>query len=140
MGSSSKVILVAATTLIVGTYAISLKQVQTKQVVAASAEVDRLQDEQTLDAAMRAALDEYVLGNGNSNKSGTLTAVDGGAFTYTVVKNGSAGATLTVTLTRGGRTRVATATLTKTTGNVKQGSRKIHRGKWEVGSAFVRPE
>jgi len=48
--------------------------------------------------------------------------------------------TLTVNLTLGGKKIVATAALTRTTGNVKQGSRKIHRGKWEVGSAFVRPE
>lgn len=136
MGSSSKVILVGATTLIVGTYAVSLKQVQTKQVAAASAEVNRVQDQQALDAAMRAALDEYVKGNGSSDKSGTLTTVGGGTFTY-AVKNGVVGPTLTVTLTRGMGTKVATAALTKTTTNVKQGSRRIHRGKWEVGSTFV---
>jgi hypothetical protein len=136
MGSSSKVILVGAMTLIVGTYAVSLKQVQTKQVAAASAVVDRLQQEQTFDAAMRAALDAYVAGNGSSDKSGTLTAVDGGTFTYSV-KNVDGVATLTVTMTRNGGIKVATAKLTKTSSKVKQGSRRIHRGQWEASSAFI---
>jgi len=137
MGSSSKVILVAATSLIVGTYAVSMKEVQTQQVAAASAEVGRLQDQQTIDAAMRSAIDDYAIKDGGSDSQGTLTAIDGGRFTYAVSRSAK---TLTVNLTLGGKKMVATAALTRTTGNVKQGSRKIHRGKWEVGSAFVRPE
>jgi hypothetical protein len=137
MGSSSKVLLVGATSLIIGTYAVSLKRVQTQEMQTAAADFNRVQNEHVLDAALRSALDTVANFKNLKKASGTMKTIDGGTFTFSATKDGGSAGTLTVTLTRNGGTRVAKALLEKVTGQLKQGSRNIHRGKWQVTKSFV---
>ena len=143
MGSSSKIVLVGATSLIVGTYGISLKQAQTNQIFAAKALFTQVNKEKVMDAAMRAAIDGVAKSNGNLNKySGkSSTALDGGTFDYSVTKveNGhDATWTLAVTMVRDRVTSTAFANIVKLGGPDKpdQGPRKVHRGKWQVSQVF----
>jgi hypothetical protein len=137
MGSSSKVILVGATSLIVGVYAISLKRAETDGVAAAMKQVKRVQNERTEDAAMRAALSSFVKDRGAKDKSGTVKAIDGTNFTYAIKARGTT-ADVTVTVLRDGVPKVITAKLTKKSSGMGQGARKIRRGDWEITESFVR--
>jgi len=141
MGSSSKVILVGATSLIVGVYAISLKKAEADGVGAAMKYVNRVQNERVEDAALRAAMGPFVKSNGVNDRSGTMEALDGGTFTYSIVKRPVSryslpSCDLTVTITREGVTKTITAWVKKDR-TTKDGARKIRRGEWEVKSRFV---
>lgn len=135
MGSSSKVILVGATSLIVGVYAISLKKAETERINAALKGVERVQAERTSDAALRTALDAFVRDGGLRDKSGTMKKLDGGTFTYTIRGAGGASPRLTVFIVRDGKTKKITTTLHKSTSGFPKGPRRIHRGQWEVTDA-----
>jgi hypothetical protein len=136
MGSSSKVLLVGATSLIVGVYAISLKNVQTTGLQTAQSLVNRLQKERIVDAALSLALDD-VQKHGSHDKTVTGKHALGGTIDYTVIRKSSSSAEidLTVTIANGtGRIVVAQVEQAKK----KSGYRKVHRGDWRVASVFVK--
>jgi hypothetical protein len=143
MGSSSKVILIGATSLIVGVYGISLKKAETDGMKAAMKHMDRVQNERTEDAAMRTALCAFVADNGANDKSGSLTALDGSTFTYSVAKIRGRGVPdegnyrLIVTITKDGVSKTTTSVVTRVLGNMKRGARVIHRGKFQVSKSYV---
>lgn len=138
MGSSSKVILVGATSLIVGVYAISLKKAEVDGVQAAMKNVKRVQNERIEDAAMRTSLAGFVKSNGKLDRKGIQKALDGGTFSYNISKiKHTDNYLLTLTITRDGVAKTITAQLSEATGDVAQGARKIHRGKWQVTKSFT---
>jgi hypothetical protein len=138
MGSSSKVILVGATSLIVGVYAISLKKAEVDGVQAAMKNVKRVQNERIEDAAMRTSLSSFVKDNGKLNKKGTQKALDGSTFSYNISKiKHTDNYLLTLTIARDGVEKTITGQLSEATGDVSQGARKIHRGKWQVTKSFT---
>lgn len=143
MGSSSKVILVGATSLIVGVYGISLKKAESDGVQAAMKHVKRVQNERTEDAAMRTALSSFVAEDGRKDKSGSLRALDGSTFTYSVAKikekddPDRGDYRLIVTMTREGVSKVVTSVLKKMTGDMKEGARTIKRGKYQVTKSYI---
>jgi len=149
MGSASKVILVGATSLIVGIFAASLKAVQTNDIKTALVDTKRVQFEQVQGAAVRTAMSLFV-SYGCGDLSGTRNALGGGTYSYSFVShwNTTLGAydysDLTLTATLDGVSRVITARVEDTSLRsdpslryVKQGPRKIHRGKWEVIKYYV---
>ncbi|HTY37152.1 MAG TPA: hypothetical protein VMH23_08560 [Bacteroidota bacterium] len=155
MGSASKIILIGATSLIVGIYAVSLKKVQTNDVNTALVEVNRVQFERVQAAAVRSALSLFY-SYGGGDLSGTRTALGGGTFTYSFTSHWNSyvwdprtysyGAydytNLTVTVYLNGVPRVVTARVERTDlsgsyGYVKQGPRKMHRASWEVTKYYV---
>jgi hypothetical protein len=143
MGSSSKVILVGATSLIVGVYAISLKKAEVDGVQAAKKNLERVQSERAQDGAMRTALSSFVKDNGSKDKSGTLKTIDGSTFTYSIAKITDRrdpdhnNYRMTVTMNKDGVSKVVTSVLAKITGNMKEGSRVIKHGKFQVTKSYV---
>jgi hypothetical protein len=140
MGSSSKVLLVGATSLIVGVYAISLKNVQTTGMQTAQSQVNRIQNERLVDAALVLAIDGVKSSGGNFPTPLTVTGKHtlGADISYTLTGNGSTG-TILLTITRGDFTQIVKATVEKIQSQHghKRGLRKLHRGDWQLTNAFV---
>jgi hypothetical protein len=135
MGSSSKVILVGATALIVGVYAISLKKAETDGINAAMKNMKRVQMERNEDSALRAALNSFVVDKGTKDASGELTGLDGKTNYYSIHVKGNK-ATVILTVQRDGEWKEITSTLEKVPpGQVKK-SRQIRRGEWGVTQTF----
>ena len=84
MGSSSKVLLVGATSLIVGVYAISLKNVQSNNMQTAQSQVARIQNERLVDAALVLALDRVKNTGGIVNSTVTGMHAFGADINYTI--------------------------------------------------------
>lgn len=140
MGSSSKVILVGATSLIIGIYASSLKEVQNQQIQTAVASVNRVQHMFSADAALRSALSTYQANNGNINVSEVKSLPGGGGtFANNITRGvGHANASITITYPDGS-TQVVSATITKLSAGqyYKQGARKIHKNGYVVSQIFA---
>jgi len=144
MGSSSKVLLVGATSLIVGVYAISLKNVQTIGMRNAQSQVNRMQNERVVDAALILALDKVKNTGGFVNTTVTGKHALGADITYTISNANGDTATILLTITRNGFTETIKALVEKistTKGHgkdrQKRGYRKMHRGDWQLDNAFV---
>ncbi|MCX6132941.1 MAG: hypothetical protein NTU47_03915 [Ignavibacteriales bacterium] len=156
MGSASKIILIGATSLIIGIYAVALKKVQTDEILTALVDVKRVQFEQAQATAVATAMDLFVI-YGCKTLSGSRNALGGGTYSYSFSRpthwNGTAWvpdniyADLTLTATLDGVPRVITARVEDTSLRsdpsqrfVKKGPRKIHRGRWEVTKYYVARE
>jgi hypothetical protein len=153
MGSASKVVLVGATSLIIGIFAVSLKTVQSDDIKTAMVDTKRIQFEQVQAAAVRTAMNSFV-SNGGWSLSGSRNALGGGTYSYSFYRPthwdgfswvpDNIYADLTLTATLDGVSRVITARVEDTSLRsdasqkyVKQGPRKIHRGTWEVTKYYV---
>jgi hypothetical protein len=144
MGSSSKVLLVGATSLIVGVYAISLKNVQTTGMQTAQSQVDRITSERMVDAALSLALDDTRASFANNilKKSGDTKTVNGkpafgGTIGYTVTRKSNSTAEINLTVSSSsGKNKVVVAQVEQARKN--HGYRKVHRGDWRVASVFVK--
>jgi hypothetical protein len=137
MGSSSKVILVGATSLIVGVYAISLKNVQSKNVNTAIVQVNRVQIERLTDAALSLALHHIVFMGGGSSAvcDWTQVAALGGTVKYRIPTVKDCSATVFITVMKDGVSKNFKAIMKKE--NTRKGHRKVHRGEWQVTSVFA---
>jgi hypothetical protein len=142
MGSSSKVVLIGATSLIIGIYGASLKRVQSDHMQAALTNVYRVQRIYGGDAAMRSALSSYQAINGAYSVYGTKSLPGNtGTFDYSIVRGGRstiARATVDVQYSDGS-SQTITGTVAKIAPGkgVKQGLRKIHKGNFEVSGMFA---
>jgi hypothetical protein len=139
MGSSSKVLLVGATSLIVGVYAISLKNVQTTGMQTAQSQVNRMQNERLVDAALILALNEVKKTGGNENKTVTGAHAFGADITYTISHANGDNANILLTITKGNFTETVKALVERiqVSHGHKKGMRKSHRGNWQLTNAFV---
>ena len=146
MGSSSKVLLVGATSLIVGVYAISLKNVQSTGFQTAQSQVNRMQNERLVDAALILALDKVKNTGGSFPTPVAVTGKKalGADITYTISNGDGENATILLTITKGGFTQTVKATVAKLTSgkdkdkiHQKTGYRKLHRSDWQITSVFV---
>jgi hypothetical protein len=135
MGSSSKVILVGATALIVGVYAISLKKAETDGINAAMKNMKRVQMERNEDSALRAALDSFVVGKGAKDASGGFEGLDGKTNYYYIHVKGNK-ATVSLLVQRDGEWKEITSTLEKVPPSQVKKSRQIRRGEWGVTQTF----
>jgi hypothetical protein len=157
LGNAAKIILIGATSLIVGIFAVSLKRVQLLDAQTAFARVKRVQTERIEDAALRVAVyrvqanvRQYrdVLHDSTAlNVRGTRTALGGGTYYYdlyvpraqyyangtvTVSPPGEASKTIKVRVDRmSGINSLATGT--------KPGYRRLIRGEWQMTKYFVYP-
>ena len=149
MGSASKVVLVGATSLIIGIFAVSLKTVQTNDIKTAMVDTKRVQFEQVQAAAVRTAMSLFV-SYGGGDLSGSRNALGGGTYSYSFVSHWNTTyanydyADLTLTATLDGVARNITARVENVSLRsdpskryVKQGPRKMHRGTWEVVKYYV---
>jgi hypothetical protein len=144
MGSSSKVLLVGATSLIVGVYAISLKNVQTTGFQTAQGQVDRLNNERLVDAALSIALDDTkasfaanILKKNGDTKTINGKSALGGTIGYTVIRKTNSTAEIDISVTSSaGNHRIVVAQVEQSKKN--SGYRKVHRGDWRVASVFVK--
>lgn len=144
MGSSSKVLLVGATSLIVGVYAISLKNVQTTGMQTAQSQVSRMQNERLVDAALSIALDDTkasfagnTLKHNGDSKVVTGKSALGGTIAYTVIRKTNSTAEIDITVKVGNaKDRIVIAQVEQA--KKKSGYRKVHRGDWRVASVFVK--
>jgi hypothetical protein len=144
MGSSSKVLLVGATSLIVGVYAISLKNVQTTGFQTAQSQVDRINNERLVDAALSIALDDTktsfaanVLKKNGDTKTVNSKPALGGTIGYTLIRKTNSTAEIDITvLSSAGKNKIVVAQVEQTKKN--HGYRKVHRGDWRVASVFVK--
>ena len=150
MGSASKIILIGATSLIVGIYAVSLKKVQTNDINTALVEMKRVQFERVQAAAIRTAIDKFIsapyYGSYDISSSRFQLGSDT-TFTYSFTgTNPGVSSNLQITVYQRDQNnvlvpRVITATVENTNGSgVKQGPRKMHRAKWQVSSYYVQRE
>jgi hypothetical protein len=146
---SSKTLLISATMLIVGVYAISLKSVQTTGMQTAQSQVNRLQKERLVDAALSIALDDtkkrfesndhdYALRFDGDRKTVTGKSALGGTINYTVIRKTNSTAEIDITVNVGGNGsgRIVVAQVEQA--KKKSGYRKVHRGDWRVASVFVK--
>lgn len=136
MGSSSKVLLVGAISLIVGVYAISLKGVQTLSMQTAQSYVNRVQNERMVDAALILALDQVKNTGGSVTTTPTVRHALGADITYSISNVDSAKATIFLTITKGGFAENVKANVEKIS-HQKNGYRKLHRGDWQLASVFI---
>jgi hypothetical protein len=160
MGNASKIILIGATSLIVGIYAVSLKKVQTNDLGIALVNVKRVQFERVQAAAVQSALSLFY-SYGAGDLSGTRNALGGGTYTYNFNSHWNSSvwdprsyswgaydyANMSITLTLDGVPRVITAKVERTdlTSSslypyVRQGARKMRRASWEVSKFYVQRE
>ena len=134
MGSSAKVLLTGAISLIVGVYAISLKNVQTTNLRVAQSQVDRVQNERLVDAGLVIALDKL---KGGKDATGTVNVL-GRTIKYEITPNGIQKASITLTLTE--KVDGVDVILMQLNAEAKKdqphkkGFRKIHRGDWQITS------
>ena len=140
---SSKTLLVSATMLIVGVYAISLKNVQVTGMQTAQSQVSRMQYERLVDAALSISLDDAKasFANNTINSSNPTKVVSeklalGGTMTYTITRVSSTTATINITVKITGKDRIVVAQVEQV--KKKGGYRKVHRGDWRVASVFVK--
>jgi len=135
---SSKVVLVGATSLIVGIYALSIKKVETDYVATSAKQVQTVQADRLVEAALRLAVDKIAYYRGSLHK---LTKKDqeilGGTVDYDITNGTSTSADLRVTASIGGVTKSVIAHVVKTTGTIKKGLKSIHRGQWTVTKYYV---
>lgn len=153
MGSASKIVLVGAASLVVGIYSVSLKRVQTIDLLTSISQTSRVQTESVEDMALRAAL-YRVQYNRDLNMSyvysvtSTKTLLGGGTYTYNfpnIAINKVLDIKGTVTVTPPNE---ATKTIDVTVSKVgagdpafpgtKPGHRHFVRGRWQITKAFVR--
>lgn len=154
MGSASKIVLVGATSLVVGIYSVSLKRVQTIDLSTSISQTSRVQTESIEDMALRASL-YRVQYNRDLNMSyvytisATKTLLGGGTYTYefpSIPINQVLNINGTVTVTP---LNEATKTIDVTVSKVgagdpefpstKPGHRHFVRGRWQITKSFVRP-
>jgi hypothetical protein len=138
----SKALLFGATSLIVGIYAISLKNVQTVSMQTAQSHVNRMQNERLVDAALILALNEVKSTGGNYNTPANnpiLGHVLGADISYQIKNADGSTATILLTITKGSFTETVKATVEKIGDSKghKKGMRKSHRGNWQLSNAFV---
>jgi hypothetical protein len=140
---SSKTLLVSATMLIVGVYAISLKSVQTTGMQTAQTQVSRMQYERLVDAALSISLDDTkasftnnVLKHNNDTKTVNGKSALGGTIDYTITRESSSTAQIDIKVKISGKDRVVVAQVEQV--KKKSGYRKVHRGDWRVASVFVK--
>ena len=131
----SKVVLVGATSLIVGIYSLSLKRVESDYVKASSNRVTVVQLDRLAEATLRLAVND--LANGWSARSVKGKKALGGSADYTVSKNGLT-YTITATVKVNGATKTIVATAENATGTVKKSFRSIHRGRYVVTKYYVK--
>jgi len=142
---SSKTLLVSATMLIVGVYAISLKNVQTTGMQTAQSQISRMQYERLVDAALSISLDDTkssfasnVLKKTGDSKTVTGKPALGGTITYTVIRKSNTTAEIDITVKISGKDRVVVAQVEQPGSKKKGGYRKVQRGDWRVASVFVK--
>jgi len=131
----SKVVLVGATSLIVGIYSLSLKRVESDYVKASSNRVTVVQLDRLAEATLRLAVND--LANGWSARSVKGKKALGGSADYTISKNGLT-YTITATVKVNGATKTIVATAENATGTVKKSFRSIHRGRYVVTKYYVK--
>lgn len=158
MGNASKIILIGATSLIVGIYAVSLKKVQANDINTALVEVKRVQFERVQAAAMRTAIDKFISApyyGSYDIASSRLQLGSDTTFAYTFTgTNPGHSSNLQITVYQRNfytgsdgklysvlvpRTIIATIE-NASPGVVKQGPRRIHRGTWQVTNYYVNRE
>jgi hypothetical protein len=146
---SSKTLLVSATMLIVGVYAISLKNVQATGMQTAQSQISRMQYERLVDAALSISLDDTkasfsnnVLKNINDKKTITGKPALGGTIDYTITRKNDHlspnTAEIKITVRISGKDRVVVAQVEQPQTKKKGGYRKVQRGDWRVASVFVK--
>jgi hypothetical protein len=133
----SKALLFGAISLIVGVYAISLKNVQVTGMQTAQSHVNRVQKERLVDAALSLALDD-VQKNGSSSKTVTGRHALGGPIDYTVIHETGTTAEIDITVNVGGNGNGRVVVAQVEQAKKKSGFRKVHRGDWRVLSVFVK--
>jgi hypothetical protein len=133
----SKALLFGAISLIVGVYAISLKNVQVTGMQTAQSHVNRVQKERLVDAALSLALDD-VQKNGSSSKTVTGRHALGGTIDYTVIHETGTTAEIDITVNVGGNGNGRVVVAQVEQAKKKSGFRKVHRGDWRVASVFVK--
>jgi Zn-dependent alcohol dehydrogenase len=145
MGSSAKILLVGATSLIVGVYAISLKSVQSAGMDTAQSQMNQMQNERLLDAALSLALDDvkkHGLPAYNDTTQVKGKQALGGTIDYSIIKKSGITAEIDLTIKRlnknGEWKKVSLAVANVEQQTKKHGYRKIHRGDWRVASVFVK--
>lgn len=131
----SKVVLVGATSLIVGIYSLSLKRVESDYVKASSSRMKMVQLDRLAEATLRLAVND--LANGWSARSVKGKKALGGSADYTISKNGLT-YTITATVKVNGATKTIVATAENATGTVKKSFRSIHRGRYVVTKYYVK--
>jgi hypothetical protein len=131
--------------LIVGVYAISLKNVQVTGMQTAQSQVGRMQYERLVDAALSIALDDAKasFANNTINPSNPTKLVSnkpalGGTITYTIIRKSSTTAEIDITVKITGKDRTVVAQVEKPGSKKKGGYRKVQRGDWRVASVFVK--
>jgi hypothetical protein len=137
---SSKVVLVGATSLIVGIYALSIKRVETDYVGTCARRVQTVQADRLTEAGLRLAVDAIANTNGSLKKLTKIgQKVLGGTVNYDISNGTSKSADLTVTVSIGGVTKSAIAHVEKLKGNDKilNGLKSIHRGHWIVKDYYL---
>jgi predicted solute-binding protein len=149
MGSSAKVLLCGATSLIVGVYAISLKNVQTTSMQTAQSKVNRMQSERVVDAALVIALNYLKNTNGNTAVDKAQASIMGADVVYSIIlpsRPDDIGdkATINLTVTKNGFSKSVVANVEKISQSKgqgkdkqKKGIRKLHRGTWQLNNTFV---
>jgi len=133
---SSKVVLVGATSLIVGIYSLSIKKVETYYVKAAVERADIVQIDRLTEAAMRLALGQIA---NTSTRSRTVRNVSalGGSFDYTIKRQGRKSAQVTLTVRTGTVERTVKAFVNYTTEPRKNSMKTPSRGNWTVYKYFA---
>lgn len=140
---SSKVVLVGATSLIVGIYALSIKRVETDYVGTCARRVQTVQADRLTEAGLRLAVDAIANTNGSLKKLTKIgQKVLGGTVNYDISETSgrkSSSYDLTVTVSIGGVTKRAIAHVEKLKGNDKilNGLKSIHRGHWIVKDYYL---
>jgi len=140
MGSSAKILLVGATSLIVGVYAISLKSVQSAGMDSAQSQMNQMQNERLVDAALSLALDDVK--KHGLPASGVREVIGkqalGGTIDYSIKTTGEIDLTLKRLNKNGEWKNVSLAVANVEQATKKHGYRKIHRGDWRVASVYVK--
>jgi hypothetical protein len=130
----SKIVLVGATSLIVGIYSLSIKRAETTYATSSMNRVRTVQVDRLAEAALRLALNDFA--NGYTSRSVAGKKFLGGSADYTASKHDST-YTITATVKVGAIQKTIVATVAQATSMLKKSLKAAHRGQWYVTKYYV---
>jgi hypothetical protein len=133
---SSKVVLVGATSLIVGIYSLSIKKVETDYLKGSAQRANTVQVDRLTEAGLRLAVGD-IANNGTSNRARSNKTVLGGLFNYTIQRVNNNSALVTVLVKSGSLERTIRAKVDYTTDVRKNSLKVIRRGNWVASKYYA---
>lgn len=139
---SSKIVLVGATSLIVGIYSLSIKKVESSYVANSINSGRIVQADRMIEAGLRLALNDLAKGRvWRRGRSVAGKKTLGGSVDYNIAGSSRSGnASIFVRVNLNGFKKNVRATAQVMSGKIPRGFKQIHRGQWVITKYYTQKE